>query len=353
MAADLSSSPATPTPTPPGLPAPPAARPTGRWCSRPARRGRPPPRSTATAPRVARRPEIVEQVPVRVLPRAAGWPSTWCSTAARQHRSQFVFTTLPAAVRGSSGRPRAPPARPGPASACRPRGPPGTSNSRSPSTPGSATRTASPTSRPPPPRGPCPPATTACTSTAELARRGRGAQGADRPGQPPDRRELTYQLADLARLPRAAVVVEDRYARIFKLEHVRPGLRRRAAGHHPGPLPDRPDLLRRDPAAGRGVDVPLPRRRPRVRASRTGRPLLALTRVRASRVGTNFGRSAPLDRFLPKFPADHPSEIANFRPSTASGSSKTSSGSDPSSTGPSPACAATSPSACSPPSSRR
>jgi hypothetical protein len=34
---------------------------------------------------------------------------------------------------------------------------------------------------------------------------------------------LTYQLADLARLPRTAVVVEDRYAKIFKLEHTNPG----------------------------------------------------------------------------------------------------------------------------------
>jgi ERCC4-type nuclease len=34
---------------------------------------------------------------------------------------------------------------------------------------------------------------------------------------------LTYQLANLARLPRAAVVVEDRYANIFKLEHASPG----------------------------------------------------------------------------------------------------------------------------------
>lgn len=34
---------------------------------------------------------------------------------------------------------------------------------------------------------------------------------------------LTYQLAELARLPRAAVVIEDRYAKIFKLEHTSPG----------------------------------------------------------------------------------------------------------------------------------
>jgi ERCC4 domain-containing protein len=34
---------------------------------------------------------------------------------------------------------------------------------------------------------------------------------------------LPYVLADLATLPRAAVVIEDRYADIFKLEHVKPG----------------------------------------------------------------------------------------------------------------------------------
>ena len=34
---------------------------------------------------------------------------------------------------------------------------------------------------------------------------------------------LTYALAELAALPRAAVVVEDRYSALFKLEHVAPG----------------------------------------------------------------------------------------------------------------------------------
>jgi ERCC4 domain len=34
---------------------------------------------------------------------------------------------------------------------------------------------------------------------------------------------LSYLLAELAALPRAAVVVEDRYAGVFKLEHVQPG----------------------------------------------------------------------------------------------------------------------------------
>jgi hypothetical protein len=34
---------------------------------------------------------------------------------------------------------------------------------------------------------------------------------------------LGFLLAELAALPRAAVVVEDRYSRVFKLEHVQPG----------------------------------------------------------------------------------------------------------------------------------
>jgi len=36
--------------------------------------------------------------------------------------------------------------------------------------------------------------------------------------------KLRYQLADLAALPRAAVVVEDRYSQLFKLERVRPAV---------------------------------------------------------------------------------------------------------------------------------
>ena len=35
--------------------------------------------------------------------------------------------------------------------------------------------------------------------------------------------QLTYTLADMASLPRAAVVVEDRYSSLFKLEHTKPG----------------------------------------------------------------------------------------------------------------------------------
>jgi ERCC4 domain len=35
--------------------------------------------------------------------------------------------------------------------------------------------------------------------------------------------QLTYALADLATIPRAAVVVEDRYSGLFRLEHTKPG----------------------------------------------------------------------------------------------------------------------------------
>jgi hypothetical protein len=36
--------------------------------------------------------------------------------------------------------------------------------------------------------------------------------------------KLRYQLADLAALPHAALVVEDRYAEVFRLQHVRPAV---------------------------------------------------------------------------------------------------------------------------------
>ncbi len=35
--------------------------------------------------------------------------------------------------------------------------------------------------------------------------------------------QLTYALADMAAIPRAAVVIEDRYSNLFKLEHTKPG----------------------------------------------------------------------------------------------------------------------------------
>ena len=68
----------------------------------------------------------------------------------------------------------------------------------------------------------------------------------------------------MASLPRAAVVVEDRYSSLFKLELHQARVRHRAARRAHRPLPDRPDPLRRDTTARRGMDLPVPRRRARL-----------------------------------------------------------------------------------------
>jgi hypothetical protein len=47
-------------------------------------------------------------------------------------------------------------------------------------------------------------------------------------------------VTEMATIPRAAVVVEDRYCNVFMLEHTRPGLRRRDARRAHRPLPDVP-----------------------------------------------------------------------------------------------------------------
>jgi len=78
--------------------------------------------------------------------------------------------------------------------------------------------------------------------------------------------QLTYALAEMATIPRAAVVVEDRYSSLFKLEHTKPRVRRRDARRAHRPLPHRADHLLRDAAARRGMDLPVPRRRARPRA---------------------------------------------------------------------------------------
>ena len=60
--------------------------------------------------------------------------------------------------------------------------------------------------------------------------------------------KLRYALAEMAALPRAAVVVEDRYSAIFKLDLVPARAGRRRPGGSPGPLAERADRLLRDPA---------------------------------------------------------------------------------------------------------
>ena len=54
-------------------------------------------------------------------------------------------------------------------------------------------------------------------------RRG-GAQVAGRSGRQPDRRQAGLAVGELAALPRAAVVVEDRYSQLFKLDRVHPAM---------------------------------------------------------------------------------------------------------------------------------
>jgi hypothetical protein len=55
--------------------------------------------------------------------------------------------------------------------------------------------------------------------------------------------KLRYLLADLAALPRAAVVVEDRYSAVFKLEHVRPATIAEGLGEAAARFPEVPILF--------------------------------------------------------------------------------------------------------------
>jgi hypothetical protein len=52
--------------------------------------------------------------------------------------------------------------------------------------------------------------------------------------------KMRYLLADLAALPNAAVVVEDRYSAVFKLEHVRPAVVADALGEAAARFPTVP-----------------------------------------------------------------------------------------------------------------
>ena len=82
--------------------------------------------------------------------------------------------------------------------------------------------------------------------------------------------KLRYALGDLAALPRAAVVVEDRYPALFKQRHARPAAVADALAEFQVRWPTIPIVLR-DPLPGRGMDLPLPRRRLAVGRYGTGR----------------------------------------------------------------------------------
>ena len=75
--------------------------------------------------------------------------------------------------------------------------------------------------------------------------------------------KLRYLLADLAALPRAAVVVEDRWSSVFKLDRVRPTVVAEGLAEAQVRFPPRADRVLRDPQTRPGVDLPLPRRSPR------------------------------------------------------------------------------------------
>ena len=83
--------------------------------------------------------------------------------------------------------------------------------------------------------------------------------------------KLRYALAELAALPRAAVVVEDRYSAIFKLDRIRPallvadGLAELQVG-----WPNVPIIA--TPGRRRGVDLPVPRRGPGLGETETAAP---------------------------------------------------------------------------------
>ncbi|WP_175477075.1 ERCC4 domain-containing protein [Ruania alba] len=49
--------------------------------------------------------------------------------------------------------------------------------------------------------------------------------------------KMRYLAADLSDLPRAAIVVEDRYSQVFALEHVRPSVVAEAVAEHHARFP--------------------------------------------------------------------------------------------------------------------
>jgi hypothetical protein len=181
--------------------------------------GRGPRRSTATAPSAGLRIRRSSSRSRSVLANAAGSRSTWCSTAHARTAPSWCSPASKAAARGSSGSPRAPPARPGPGSA-------------SPAAelahltilidtreryPYRFTQQQATTERRALPVGDYAivheeqiVAVVERKSLHDLVRRLIDGQ-------------FTYALADLATVPRAAVVVEDRYSSLFKLEHTKPG----------------------------------------------------------------------------------------------------------------------------------
>ena len=160
--------------------------------------------------------EIVERHPVRSCTRR-GPAIDLVLDRARQNRSQLVLTR----ARGREvifwqSPSTAKQARP--ACTCRPPAPPGRCW-RSSSTPARSTPTRSGTSRPPPGGSGSPAGDYAVELDGAVVAAVERKSVTDLAGSLLSGK-LTYALAELSALPRAAVVVEDRYSRLFTLEHV-------------------------------------------------------------------------------------------------------------------------------------
>jgi hypothetical protein len=77
--------------------------------------------------------------------------------------------------------------------------------------------------------------------------------------------QLTYALADLATTPPRGRRGRGPLLQPVQAPAHQARIRHRDARRARRPLPDRADPLRRNPAAGRGMDLPVPRRRARLR----------------------------------------------------------------------------------------
>jgi len=204
-------------------------------------------------------------VPVRGVARR----STWSSTAA-ERTAPSSCSPPPAAAKPCSGSPHAPASKPDRTSPPRPPGQAASSSWKSTSTPANATATGSPTSRPAPSHEPCPAATYAVTIDAAVV------AAVERKSLPDLVSSLTngtlrYALGELSALPRAAVVVEDHYSQVFKLDRIRPAVVADGLAELQVRWPDVPIVFCETRQLAEEWTLPLPRRRPRLGQHRDGR----------------------------------------------------------------------------------
>ncbi|EUA29986.1 putative eRCC4 domain protein [Mycobacterium xenopi 4042] len=127
--------------------------------------------------------------------------------------------------------------------------------------------------------------------------------------------KLRYQVGDLAALPRAAVVIEDRYSQLFKLDRIRPRWSPTGSPSCRSAGRTCPSCSARPPAR-RGIHLPVPRRRQRLGDHRTRCHATYLTdqsRHRPPRPGT---RSADaIHRRSPRLGSRH--RLTGTRPRPA------------------------------------